>query len=145
MEQPRLLFVTNHIHEIIGGRGHQSSGGRGLEHAKIVSLYLYNSSADNIKSGDEVIADCVIGKVEKLRYGRKGRTFKFVIVPNHGVRRRLSELMDAVDLEIVTRGAVVKIGDKSLGRIGDLVEADLANNDEPFAEIHKALQGRRDA
>jgi RecA/RadA recombinase len=144
MEEPRLLFVTNHIHEIIGGRGHQSSGGRGLEHGKIVGLYLYTSSKDSIKSGDEIVADCVIGKVEKLRYGGKGRTFKFITAPGMGVRRRLSELVDAVDLGIVDRGAVVRIGEKSLGRIGELVEADLAGNDEPFAEIHDALKVRRD-
>ena len=144
MEQPRHLFVTNHIHEIIGGRGHQSAGGRGLEHAKIVSLYLYTSSAESIKSGDEVIADVVVGKCEKLRYGGKGRTFKFVTVPGYGVRTNLSALIDAVELGIVTRSAVVKIGDKSLGYISKLVESDLAGDDEAFTEIHEALKARRD-
>jgi RecA/RadA recombinase len=145
MEQPRHLFVTNHIHEIIGGRGHQSAGGRGLEHAKIVSLYLYTSSAESIKSGDEVIADVVVGKCEKLRYGGKGRTFKFVTVAGHGVRKHLSALIDAVDLGIVTRGAVLKLGDKSLGYISAIVKADLDGDDAPFKEIHEALKARRDA
>jgi len=145
MELPRPLFVTNHAHEVLGGGyGHQSSGGRALEHVKVASLYLYPRSAMHIKTSEEVLAYVIEGQVEKLRYGKKGRKFHFVIIPEYGVRRNLSALIDASELGIVERGAVVKIGEKSLGRISELYQADVEGRDEVFEPIHKALKEHRD-
>jgi len=142
MELPRPLFAINHSHQILGGGyGHQSSGGVALQHAKIASVYLTYSSRDFIKTADKILAYVIRGRVEKLRYGGRGREFKIVIIPNYGVRPNLTALIDAVDIGIVERGATVKINGESLGYISKLVEADLNGADEVFEPIHKALEG----
>lgn len=145
MELPRPLFVINHAHTVVGGgHGHQASGGVALGHLKIASLYLYPKSIANIKSGDDVLAYAIEGKVEKLRYGGRGRTFQFVTVPGRGVSRNLSALLDCVALELVERGAVVKSKDKSYGYISKLVEQDIAGDDEAFADFHQMLKEQRE-
>lgn len=144
MELPRPLFAINHSHQILGGGyGHQSSGGVALDHAKIASAYLTYSSSDFIKTADEVLAYVIKGRVEKLRYGGRGREFKFVVVPNYGVRPNLTALIDAIDLGIVERGAVVKMDGTSLGRISELFNADLNGEDAVFEPVHAALTALR--
>ena len=138
---PAVMFVTNHSHEAVGGgHGHQSSGGVTLKHLAQVRMFLRYSTADHIKSGDEVLAWCVEGQLEKLRYGGKGRKFKFFIIPGYGVRTRLSVVQDCVDLGLAERSATVKIGDKSFGYISKMVEADLAGDDKVFAPFYEALK-----
>jgi len=138
------IFVVNHSHVIVsGGVGHQSAGGVALGYLASVRLFLRNSTADAIKSGEEVLAYVVSGTVEKLRYGGKGRKFQFVIVPGEGVRPRLSALIDCVDLGLATRGAVVKIGDTSHGYISKLVEDDLEGRDEKFEPFFELLRKER--
>ena len=144
-EQPNI-FVINHSHVVVsGGQGHQSAGGVALSYLGVVRLYLYNSSGDNIKSGDEVIANCVGGVVEKLRYGGRGRKFKVFIVPGFGIRPNLTAVQDACDLGLATRGAVVKIGDTSMGYISKLVEDDLEGRDEKFEPFFDALRKHRES
>lgn len=142
---PLNLFFTNHSHQVISGIGHQSTGGAKVRFLSVIRMYLYFSSRDHIKSGDEVIAHTVEGRIEKLRYGGKGKTFKFVIVPGFGVRPNLTALIDCVDLGLATRGSTVKIEDKSFGYISKLVEEDLAGNDDKFQPFHDLLKEKRNA
>jgi len=138
---PAVAFVTNHAHAIMGGGyGHQSAGGKKLQHLVAVKLYIYNSAKDNIKSGDDVLALVQGGKVEKLRFGGKGGEFKFVIAPNYGVRPNLCALQDCVDLGLAERGAVVKIGDKSFGRISEVFQRDMDGDNDFFTPFYKALK-----
>lgn len=139
-ETPANLFVTNHSHQIVSGMGHSSAGGVTLKYLEAVRLFMRFSVGDFIKSGDEVLSYVIKGKVEKLRYGGKGREFKFVITPGYGVRPNLTAIIDCVDLKLADRGAVVKIEDKSLGRIGQLYEADLAEDKEQFLPFYEALK-----
>ncbi len=141
---PSNIFVINHSHVIVsGGMGHQSAGGVVLKHLGAVRLFLRYAAKDFIKSGDEVIAHCVEGTVEKLRYGGKGRRFKFMIVPGWGVRPNLTAVQDCVDLGLAERGSVVKIEDKSFGYISKLVEDDLEGRDEKFEPFFELLRKKR--
>ena len=137
---PSVAFATNHVHTIIGGRGHLTTGGVTLNYLAANRMYLYNSSADTIKSGDYVLANVIAGKMEKLRYGGKGREFKFVIVPGFGVRPNLTALQDCVELGLAERGSVVKIKDKSFGFISKLVEQDLAGDNDKFSPFYELLE-----
>ncbi len=134
------LFVTNHSHSLIMSQGHTSSGGVTLHGLAATRLYLYPKTTDNIKSGDEVLAYCVGGVAEKLRYGGKGGQFKFFIIPGHGVRPRLTAIQDCVDLKLAERGSVLKIGDKSFGYISKAVQEDLDGNEDFFAPFYEALK-----
>lgn len=140
---PKIAIATNHIHQAIGGVGHNTSGGVQLTFAASVRIYIYNSSKDTIKSGDAVLANVLVGKIEKLRYGGKGREFKFVITPGRGVRPLLTSLIDAIDLGIVERGAVLKLDGKSLGRISDAVQHDIEEDRDYFKPIITELNKRK--
>jgi RecA/RadA recombinase len=139
------VFVVNHAHSIIGGGyGHDSTGGVALKHLAATRLFVSPSSSDNIKRGDETLAYCLGGKVEKLRYGGKGGRFKVVLVPGYGVRKGLTALQDCVDRELAERGSYVKIGDQNIGRITELYEADLAGDDDKFAPFYELLEAERE-
>lgn len=141
--QPNI-FVVNHSHVIIsGGMGHQTAGGVALGYLGAVRLFLRQSNTDNIKSGDEVVAYVTNGTVEKLRYGGKGRRFKFTMVPGWGIRPRLTLLQDTVDLGLVERGSVVKIGDKSFGYISKFVDYDLEDREDKFEPFLEALNKKQ--
>lgn len=141
---PSNIFIINHSHTVVsGGMGHQSAGGVVLKHLGAVRLYLYFSSRDHIKSGDEILAHAVAGNVEKLRYGGKGKTFKFMLIPGYGLRPNLTAIQDCVDLGLAERGAVVKIEDKSFGYISKLVEDDLEGRDEKFEPFFELLKKKR--
>ena len=137
---PSNLFVTNHSHSLIMSQGHTSSGGVTLHGLSATRLYLYPKTADNIKSSDDVLAHCVGGTAEKLRYGGKGGQFKFFIIPGHGVRPNLTAIQDCVDLKLADRGSVLKIGDKSFGYISKAVQEDLDGNDDFFKPFFEALK-----
>ncbi len=141
---PANIFVINHSHVIVsGGVGHQSAGGVVLKHLGAVRIFLRHSSKDFIKSGEDVLAHCVEGTVEKLRYGGKGRRFKFMLIPGYGVRPNLTAVQDCVDLGLADRGAVVKIEDKSFGYISALVKDDLEGRDEKFEPFFELLRKKR--
>ncbi len=138
--EPKVALLTNHVHVAIGGVGHTTTGGVQLGFAAATRIYIYNSSKDTIKSNEEVIANVLVGRLEKLRYGGKGREFKFVIIPGRGCRPNLSAVIDCIDLEIATRGATVKIGEKSYGRISEIVQKDIEGDVEFFKPFHSALR-----
>jgi len=143
-DTPVTYFAANHAHSIVsGGYGHQSSGGQVLKHLSATRTFMYNSARDAIKRGDEVLAYVAHGKVEKLRYGGKGREFDVVIVPGHGVRPNLTAVIDCVNEGLAQRSSYVKIGDDSIERITTLVDEDLAGNDKIFEPFHELLEGRR--
>ena len=138
---PANIFVINHSHQIISGMGHSSAGGVVLKYLAGTRIFLRHSTKDFIKNTDGVLAYVTLGVVEKLRFGGKGRTFKFVTVPGYGVRPNLTAVQDAVDAGLATRGAVVKIREKSFGYISKLVAEDLEGNDELFDPFREVLNG----
>jgi len=137
---PKVALLTNHVHVAIGGVGHTTTGGVQLGFAAATRIYIYNSSKDAIKQGDTVLSNVLVGRLEKLRYGGKGREFKFVISPGRGVRPNLCAVQDCVDLGIATRGAVVKIGETSFGRIGEIFQRDVDGDRDFFKPFHSALR-----
>jgi len=138
-KNPMILFATNHAHVIVSGHGHLSSGGVTMKYLEAVRFFLRQSAADNIKSGDEVLAYCLTGVVEKLRYGGKGRSFKVMLISGQGIRKNLTAMQDCVTLGLAERGAMVKVEGNIVGRVSELVEADLAGQDKKFDPFYEAL------
>ena len=139
-QTPVVIFVINHSHQVVGGVGHMSAGGVTMKHLAPVRMFLRHSYKDFIKVGNDVIVYTVMGIVEKLRYGGKGRTFKVCTIPGYGVRPNLTAVIDAADLGLATRSTTVKIRDKSFGYISKMVEKDLEGDDEFFEPFHEALR-----
>ena len=90
-------------------------------------------------SDGEMLAFVSKGKVDKLRYGARGRMFKFVIIPGYGVSRELTALIDCVDLGLATRKTVVKVGDQNMGYISKLVESAKTGYSKTFQPFFDVL------
>lgn len=117
--RPSVELVINHVHSIIGGRGHDTAGGVTLKHIAAARLMLWSEMIwkKDDKEDATILGFQVKGQVEKLRYGGRGRTFGFYIVPGYGVHAGASAMFDCFDLGLAEKGATVKLDGKSLGYI----------------------------
>lgn len=139
MEAPKVAFVVNHVNAVIGGRGHTTPGGDALHHLAKVRIMLWASDVIE-DSKKNPLAFIVQGNVEKLRFGAKGRKFKFVILPNIGVSPDLSAMIDCIDLELAERKATVNVGGTSVGYISKLVEDASKGRHDKFIAFYEALE-----
>lgn len=117
-ETPSTAIAINHVHQIIGGRGHVTPGGERKGYLAGVRLMLWNGESffkDDNDPTSPALGFLVKGQVEKLRFGGRGRKFQFYIVPGHGVHPGVTAMFDAFDLGLAERGSRVKLDGKSLG------------------------------
>ena len=133
----KVVFVVNHVLNVVGGRGHYSPGGDTKNYAFSSRNWMYrvDSQFDDGCFQAEI-------KLEKLRWGgthkdRKGIVF---IIPGIGVSTEMTAMLDCVRLGIAKRGTVVKIGDKSMGRIGKLIEHAREKNSTKFKAFFDELE-----
>ena len=114
--RPSVAIVVNHVHGIMGGKGHTTAGGDTLKYLAAVRMMIWPGITYTVSDEDlKPLGFYVSGKIEKLRYGGRGREFSFYIVPQYGVHEGASALMDCLNLGIAESKAVVKMGDKSFG------------------------------
>lgn len=117
-ERPAAAFIVNHVHGIMGGRGHASAGGETLKYMAAVRMMLWTKKVWTVSDDDPtVLGFQVEGQIEKLRYGGRGKKFQFYIVPDYGVHQGVSALMDCIELGIAESKTTVKLDGKSLGYI----------------------------
>ena len=116
-EDPSVAFVINHVHNIIGGRGHVTAGGERLKYMAVSRTMLWTQAVYLLNDDDphSVMGFHVSGKIEKLRYGGRGKDFGFYIVPGQGVHEGASALMDCIAYGIAESKAHVKLAGKSYG------------------------------
>jgi recombination protein RecA len=135
---PKNMYIVNHVASIIGGRGFTTPGGEAPKFLGAIRLMI---SQDEVitNSKDEMIAFVSKGRVDKLRYGSRGRLFKFVVIPGYGVSKELTALIDCVDLGLATRKSVVKIGETSMGHLSKLVESAQTGYSKTFQPFFDAL------
>jgi len=142
-EQHGSCFVVNHVHAVIGGQGHVTAGGDTLHALASIRLMLWQKQV--VKAGDDAIGYWVGGKVEKLRYGGKGRGFQFVLIPDYGISRELSAMFDCFEFGLAERSAHVKIKDKSFGFMSKLFEAAKDGKKDKFDPFFELLEAHRGA
>lgn len=118
-ERPSLAVVINHVHGVMGGRGHTTAGGDTLKYMAAVRIMLWTDTIwhETAEADSPVVGFQVGGQVEKLRFGGRGRKFKFYIVPGYGVHVGAGAMFDCFDLGYAEQGATVKLDGKSLGYI----------------------------
>jgi len=125
-ETPSIALAVNHVHQIIGGRGHITKGGERIKYLAGVRLMLWSGEAfyqDDNDPTSPALGFLVKGQVEKLRFGGRGRKFQFYIVPGYGVHTGVTAMFDAFDFGLAERGSRVKLDGKSLGFLKkDLLE-----------------------
>lgn len=132
-ETPSIVVLTNHIHEVIGGRGTITSGGKAVAYLSATRVRL---SAD--KKDDHWT---VSGKVGKLRYrGDKptASVFQYIVVPGEGIHLGLSAMQDCILFGLAKEERTIQMNGKSFGFRSKLVK----NRDDAdlFAPFHSALQ-----
>lgn len=117
-ETPSTAIVINHVHSVMGGRGHNTAGGETLKYLSQVRIMLWTGEVFANDDGS-ALGFLVEGRVEKLRYGGRGREFQFYIVPQYGVHVGASAMFDCFTHGMAERdkSGRVKIDGKSLGYI----------------------------
>ncbi len=124
-------IALNHVHQVIGGRGHTTPGGERKGFLAGARLMIWRGEAfyeNDEDPGSRPIGFLVNGQVEKLRFGGPGRKFQYFIVPGYGVHEGVSAMFDAFDLTFrlkkkkinvpymtAERGTRVKLDGKGLG------------------------------
>lgn len=140
---PKLGIAINQIRKMMGTRieGWATPGGDAIKEAAMVRIHLsrnYELSKSYEGSGMFVGN----GEVEKLRFGGRGREFKFFLIPGLGPHPGLSALYDAFDMEIAERASVVKFKGRSLGQIGKLISAAQAGPVPALDDVTEAVYAR---
>jgi len=138
-EQAGVALIVNHVHSAIGGQGHITAGGDTLKYIAHTRIMLWQKQAIK-NSDDEIIGFWVGGKVEKLRYGGKGRGFQFILIPDFGISQELSAMFDCFELGLAERSTHVKIGDKSFGFISKLIDQAQDGNHDKFNPFFGLLE-----
>ena len=116
-------FVINHAYQVIGGHGHTTAGGIVLPALAGVRVHMWTKevfmSGEKDDPENRPLGFLVGGQVEKLRFGGKGRSFQFYIVPGFGVHPGVTAMFDAIANGFAERTKVgqIKMNDKTFGRI----------------------------
>lgn len=140
-ERPSLAIVINHLHQNIGSHGHTTAGGENLKYLAASRVMIWPGEtiySDSEKS--DVFGFLVRGQIEKLRYGSRGRSFQFYIVPGYGVHEGASALYDCLEYGLAESKSVVKIGDKSFGYLkANLLKLAAEGNTRRFEAFQEEL------
>jgi len=140
-KQPSIDIIINHVHAIMGGRGHTTAGGEAKTFLAGVRMMITPQEVFIDDKTEEPIGFLVKGKVEKLRFGGRGRWFNFYIVPGMGVHVGVSAMFDAFRYGVAERGARVKLGDRKIGYLkADLLKYAADGNTRKFNVFHEAMQ-----
>lgn len=131
------LFIINHLHQIMQlGNASTTHGGVAIHNNAHVRLRLSKEKED-----DEYVI--VNGRIDKIRYGgkgKKGRPFKFVLVPNLGVHPGLSAVVDAKWFGLAEGDSTIKLDGKSYGYFKSLAKEAIDGETEKFAPFQEALR-----
>lgn len=136
----KTFFVINHQLPQLGGKGTYTPGGLAKEYLSGVRIQLsvaYTGSKYEIFPDMSYVLE---GEVKKNKSGMKGRKFYLFMLNGKGIHKGLTWMYDAWKLGLVTRGKTVKIGDKSVGYLKDIVMEAHKDNEEFFIPFKTALE-----
>lgn len=130
-EKPCVVFATNHVHAVIGGRGTTTSGGEVLHYMATVRIRISNK--ETFDDGSYIVG----GKVDKNRFGYKGRNFSLFVLAGMGVHTGLTALHDCILLGLASCERTVKMDGKSYGYMNNILKG--AEDAEIFAPFLQAI------
>jgi recombination protein RecA len=133
--QPCNLFLVNHVHGIIGGRGIVTSGGKGPDYLSSVRINMWR---DEVIKGDGSIV--VNGRIDKYSYGPHRRTFQLFLLTEWGIHPGLTAMADCCKLKLCKREPRgVMMGKTNLGRLGTLLKAARRGDTKRFEPFYVML------
>ena len=139
----KCIFSINHAYPRIGGLGKDTPGGR-------VKDYLFSNRIEMkrryVKSGWQEYPDgsyVIEGKVVKNRWGLRNLTFILFVLSGKGVHKGMTTMFDCVEKGLATmERQVVKIEDKSYGRLKTIISDKAQEGDEEFFQpFYDLLKG----
>lgn len=132
VSQPVIYVFTNHVHEVIGGRGTVTSGGKAVMY---YSASRFRLTTDRSEEGLWIVN----GKMIKRRYWGKdpSDTFQVAIVPGEGVHIGLSAVLDCLAYGIAKKDRTITLGSKSFGFLSKLIQS--KNDTDLFKPFKEAL------
>src|SRR3990172_6700275 len=86
-DEDACFFAVNHVQGVMGGKGHTTPGGEQVKFVAATRIMLWTEEVwkATSESDSDVIGFLVSGQVEKLRFGGRGKKFRFYIIPGYGV------------------------------------------------------------
>ena len=129
--KPLVLFATNHVHQIIGGRGTLTSGGVVKDYLSATHLRI--SVKETFDDGSTLIG----GKVDKNSFGYGKRVFYLFNLAGFGIHPGLTAMYDCIMLKIAKLDRTVKMSDKNYGFVKKIIEN--AEDKDLFELFHAAL------
>ena len=137
----KCIFSINHAYPRIGGLGKETPGGR-------VKDYLFSNRIEMkrryVKSGWQEYPDgsyVIEGKVVKNRWGLRLLPFLLFVLSGKGVHKGMTTMFDCIELGLATSKNVVKIGDKSYGRLKPIIDSAQEGDEEFFQPFYDLLKG----
>lgn len=132
---PILVLATNHVHQIMGGRGTTTTGGVVMGYSTRVRLFL--SSGERFDDGTYVMT----GRVDKNSYGLENGKFRLVFLADYGFHEGLSAWQDCELVGLAKRDRVIKMGDDSFGFPSRLIAKAKDGDQGIFQPFIDALKG----
>lgn len=143
VKQTATIFLINHVFTSMGTPfpTKETAGGRTIRY--LASARIYLTKGDAWMSKGQLRATVVKGKVEKLRDGGMGDQFYFVTIPDFGVSKNLTAVVDCLNLFSdefsLSDSGTLRYKSESLGNINKLIDAELEGNQEKFDMFHERL------
>jgi len=134
----KTMFTVNHAYPRIGGLGYSSPGGEVKNYLFSIRIHVKRRY---VKSGWQEYPDgsyVIEGKITKNRWGIKDKEFLLFVLSGKGMHKGMTAMFDCIELGLATSKNVVKIGDKSFGRLKPIIDEAQSGNEqffEPFYEL----------
>jgi len=138
----KIIFMNNHVHPKIGGRGTITPGGETTKYIATLNIRLkrayYKNNWEEFPDGSYILE----GKVEKNRFGFENRIFNLVVLGGKGIHPGLTAMYDCIQLKIAERGRgnKVTIGDTDFGTFRTIFGKAHEGNEDFFQPFFDALQ-----
>ena len=131
-DRPLIVFATNHVHQIIGGRGTVTSGGVVKDYLSTTHLRI--SVKEKFEDGSSLIG----GKVDKNSFGFDKKAFYLFNLAGYGIHYGLTAMYDCIMLGIAKSDRTISLGDKKFGYVKRIIEQ--AEDHELFVPFVNALK-----
>ena len=141
----KCLIMTNHAYPKIGGFGFGLTTPGGVVKNFLASIRIRISRrwlGDTHKWQYPDGSYIVEGIVEKNRWGLSNKTFVLFILSGKGIHYGMTAIHDCENEKLLTiERQVVKIGDKSYGRLKPIIDKAQEGDEEFFQPFYDLLKG----
>ena len=140
----KTMFAINHAYPKIGGMGYSSPGGEVKNYLFSIRIHVKRRY---VKSGWQEYPDgsyVIEGKVVKNRWGIKDKEFLLFVLSGKGVHKGMTTMFDCIEEGLATSKNVVKIGDKSFGRLKPIIDKAQEGDEEFFQPFYELLSDKKE-